>query len=490
MGTLPLPPLVDGAVVAGVVAAAVAAAAAGHALVAAALALVAGALAWAVWTPAVWRQPTPGPVGTTTRKIGGELRCPYPDAWYALCLSCELPPGGVKAVNVGGVDLVAWRPRDGGHAVVLDAHCSHLGAHLGVGGTVDADGCIRCPFHGWRFDAGGQLADVPGCASSDPLPPNAALRKWPCVEQNGLVSVWVSSRQHAGAPGVPPLPRPDGPLVAPWYHVPAVPELTPPLPPSATGKAATTAGAAAPAAQQQQPAWVLHGWTEHHVDTVLWDIPENGSDVAHLPALHGAFIVPALARWFAHRWEASWTPRPRGTDGTPPASNGGCAFGPFVDIVIREEIAAAPSTPGGTPGRPVPGTLVAVAILQAGPSQVFLRMSTPVGPIYVVETVTPVAPARQRVLHALYAPWWVPRLLAKVILYATVVQFEKDVPIWCAKRYEPRPVLSKADRGIPTYRRWTQQFFGADSISYEDAVRRHVADAAGLPSDAKKSLEW
>ena len=60
--------------------------------------------------------------------------------------------------------------------------------------------------------------------------------------------------------------------------------------------------------------------------------------------------------------------------------------------------------------------------LQAGPTQVFLSMQTPVGPIAITESVTPLAPARQRVMHAVFAPPYVPRIIAKVIMYATVWQ--------------------------------------------------------------------
>lgn len=62
--------------------------------------------------------------------------------------------------------------------------------------------------------------------------------------------------------------------------------------------------------------------------------------------------------------------------------------------------------------------------------QVYLDMSTPVGKLMVVETVTPVAPLQLRVLHAVYSAPTVPRLLAKVVLKSTMIQFEKDVPVW------------------------------------------------------------
>ncbi len=53
-----------------------------------------------------------------------------------------------------------FRAEDGAPHL-LDAHCPHLGAHLAVGGKVEAE-CIRCPFHGWKFDgADGTCVEIP-----------------------------------------------------------------------------------------------------------------------------------------------------------------------------------------------------------------------------------------------------------------------------------------------------------------------------------------
>ncbi len=140
---------------------------------------------------------------------------------------------------------------------------------------------------------------------------------------------------------------------------------------------------------------------------------------------------------------------------------------------------------------------VRVKITQCGPSQVYLDMQTPVGAVMIVETVTPVAPQKLRVLHAVYAAPWVPRVIAKTILYATVVQFERDVPVWCNKKYMPPASggaqLVRADSSIRTYRAWLRRFFDpADgSITFEQAVRQHVADTLGLPADAAPgTLQW
>jgi 3-Ketosteroid 9alpha-hydroxylase C-terminal domain/Rieske [2Fe-2S] domain len=35
-----------------------------------------------------------------------------------------------------------------------EAHCKHLGAQIGHGGTVVGD-CVECPFHGWRWGPDG-----------------------------------------------------------------------------------------------------------------------------------------------------------------------------------------------------------------------------------------------------------------------------------------------------------------------------------------------
>ena len=96
-----------------------------------------------------------------------------PDGWYALCQSAELAAGEVRPLRYFGRELVAFRGEDGG-ARVFDAHCPHLGAHLGYGGRVEGDG-IRCPFHGWRFDGAGCLVEVPRLGKQPPPAQRAQL---------------------------------------------------------------------------------------------------------------------------------------------------------------------------------------------------------------------------------------------------------------------------------------------------------------------------
>lgn len=83
------------------------------------------------------------------RKIGDRIPPPYPNGWYAIAESLEVAAGQAIAVNCLGENFVVFRNAESGEAFVLDAYCSHLGANLGEGGTVEGN-CIQCPFHQWK----------------------------------------------------------------------------------------------------------------------------------------------------------------------------------------------------------------------------------------------------------------------------------------------------------------------------------------------------
>jgi len=127
---------------------------------------------------------------------------PFPNGWFQVAYGDELPPGSVLPLRYFGRDLVAFRGEDG-EAHVLDATCPHLGAHLGVGGTV-VENTVRCPFHAWRFDGHGRCTEVPYAKK---IPPKATVRSWPVRERNGLLMV------HHHADGDPPA-----------FEIPVLPE--------------------------------------------------------------------------------------------------------------------------------------------------------------------------------------------------------------------------------------------------------------------------
>ncbi len=107
-----------------------------------------------------------------------------PNGWFSVGTTADLGQGDVRPAKYLGRDLVLFRGEDG-QARVFDGHCPHLGAHLGVGGRVCGDGVV-CPFHGWRFDGEGTLAEVPGLVRT----PRVSAHAWSVCERNGQIFVW------------------------------------------------------------------------------------------------------------------------------------------------------------------------------------------------------------------------------------------------------------------------------------------------------------
>lgn len=115
----------------------------------------------------------------------GRFPLALPFGWYPVAWSPELAPGAILKRTYFDRDLVVFRGESGA-AAVLDAHCPHLGAHLGVGGTVEGDG-IRCPFHGWKFGGDGECLDVPYAKRT---PRGVRAGGYPARETGGLVWAW------------------------------------------------------------------------------------------------------------------------------------------------------------------------------------------------------------------------------------------------------------------------------------------------------------
>jgi phenylpropionate dioxygenase-like ring-hydroxylating dioxygenase large terminal subunit len=109
----------------------------------------------------------------------------YARGWFGVAASHELTARGVRPLRYFGRDLVLFRGVDG-IARVLDGHCPHLGAHLGMGGTVEGN-AIRCPFHGWTWDGAGACTSI---HYAKKIPTHARTRAWPVQEKNGMILVY------------------------------------------------------------------------------------------------------------------------------------------------------------------------------------------------------------------------------------------------------------------------------------------------------------
>jgi phenylpropionate dioxygenase-like ring-hydroxylating dioxygenase large terminal subunit len=116
--------------------------------------------------------------------------------WSPVALSRELPAGAPLPVEVAGTRVVLFRDRER-RAVGLVDRCPHRGVALSLGEV--ADGCITCPFHGWRLDGDGAVVRVP-------WNPDAKLgtlrgQRVPVRELGGLVWLYTDvGEEPASAP--------------------------------------------------------------------------------------------------------------------------------------------------------------------------------------------------------------------------------------------------------------------------------------------------
>jgi cholesterol 7-dehydrogenase len=323
----------------------------------------------------------------------GKIPLPYPTGWYKLMRAEELKVGDVKFMEFFGEHYVLFRGENG-RAALLDAYCPHLGANLAASGRVVGN-CIECPFHGWQFQDDGKCAHIPYV---DKVPEVAKTTAYPVKEDNGMIMVYFDMAEKYDSIS---------------WEPPVIDEIS-------SGK------------------YIFHGGFENNVECHIQEIPENGSDVAHLGVLHVPFVV-AWIPFLSHRWTAQWT---AGEEPTEHISN----------IRLTQAIMFMKWE--------IPFTNVITRIRQVGPGLVFLDIHTGVGHMVVTETVTPVAPLHQKVTHCVYAPaGFFNRIVAQVLLRAFCEQFCRDVVIWNNKTYISKPMIVKNDGNILGFRRWYAKFY-------------------------------
>src|SRR5947209_10503790 len=78
--------------------------------------------------------------------------------WQPICLSQDLPARRALPVKVMSEEFTVYRAEDGRPHVVA-FRCAHRSAQLSTG-RVEGD-CIRCLYHGWKYDSGGQCVEQP-----------------------------------------------------------------------------------------------------------------------------------------------------------------------------------------------------------------------------------------------------------------------------------------------------------------------------------------
>jgi phenylpropionate dioxygenase-like ring-hydroxylating dioxygenase large terminal subunit len=98
----------------------------------------------------------------------------FKNQWYAVehgSLITDTP----HAVKLCSQDLVIYR--SGGKLVAQADVCPHRGASLALGRVVE--GCIQCPYHGWKFDSSGICTEIPANPPGTPITKKARIDSYP-----------------------------------------------------------------------------------------------------------------------------------------------------------------------------------------------------------------------------------------------------------------------------------------------------------------------
>lgn len=116
--------------------------------------------------------------------------------WQPVCCSYELEAGKALPIRIMSENFTLYRGESGAPYLIAD-RCAHRGTQLSVG-WVEGE-CIRCFYHGWKYDGAGQCVEQP--AEAESFVATVRVASYPLREYLGLLFVYLGE----GEP--PPLPR-------------------------------------------------------------------------------------------------------------------------------------------------------------------------------------------------------------------------------------------------------------------------------------------
>lgn len=107
------------------------------------------------------------------------------EGYRAVCRAEGLEEGKGGTFRVHGERVALFRVESGLFAI--DDTCTHEDGPLGEG-SLEPDGVVRCPYHGWRF----RLRDGSCLTRAD-----RGVSTWPVKEVEGVI--WMGPRREDGA---------------------------------------------------------------------------------------------------------------------------------------------------------------------------------------------------------------------------------------------------------------------------------------------------
>ena len=130
----------------------------------------------------------------------------YINFWYPVALSEEVKADEPLRVEILSLKFVAFRDADGTPHVLSDT-CAHRGGSLGKGWV--KDGCVICPYHGWRYNSSGKCTTIPSIGYDGKPPPRAKIDSYPVEEKYGLVFAFLGDLPQEERPTLMPIDEYD-----------------------------------------------------------------------------------------------------------------------------------------------------------------------------------------------------------------------------------------------------------------------------------------
>jgi renierapurpurin 18,18'-hydroxylase len=129
-----------------------------------------------------------------------------PNHWFPLARSAEVKVGKLHPVTFAGEPIVIMRTT-AGEVFALEDRCAHRQVPLHIG--VVEDDCIKCAYHGWKYNQTGKCVSVPYLEKCSLRPNN--VRGFPCREAYGLIFVYPGDVNKFDGAVFPEIPSASDP---------------------------------------------------------------------------------------------------------------------------------------------------------------------------------------------------------------------------------------------------------------------------------------
>ena len=118
----------------------------------------------------------------------GELMRRY---WHPIAAVSQMNDKATKKIRLLGEDLILYKDRSGAFGLI-EPHCAHRRMNMIYG--IPEESGLRCPYHGWLYDATGQCIEQPYEETEDPdarFKDKIQMKAYPVEEQAGLLMAYL-----------------------------------------------------------------------------------------------------------------------------------------------------------------------------------------------------------------------------------------------------------------------------------------------------------